>query len=163
MAAIIMVILFFVSIFDSLVLGNAAKKSLPDKEITRGEFPFEIVYSIDGEVFEKRGVIICECSKDYETGYGAYWDFERYFDEFSDDNVLCTEPYEIKIDCGNARYYLDGKKPYENYVPGEYIYYVWMGQSHEFTYEQAKKLFGIEIISTKFSEPLVNLEDEKHK
>jgi len=56
---------------------------------------------------------------------------------------------------------LEGKKPYEGYVPGEYIYYVFMGRSRELTYEQAKNLFGIEIISVNFSEPLVNTEDEK--
>ena len=34
----------------------------PIPKITYGEFPFEIVYSVDGEVFQKSDVIICECN-----------------------------------------------------------------------------------------------------
>jgi len=160
--AIMMVMICCFSIFYSLERGSAAKAALPYKEITYGEFPFEIVYSIDGEVFEKRGVIICECKRDFDLTSGASWEFDEYFDKNQDDDVLLiTEDYNVRIDSGRARYYLEGKKPYEGYVPGEYIYYVFMGRSRELTYEQAKNLFGIEIISAKFSEPLVNTEDEK--
>jgi len=160
--AIMMVMICCFSIFYSLERVSAAKAALPYKEITYGEFPFEIVYSIDGEVFEKRGVIICECKRDFDLTSGASWEFDEYFDKNQDDDVLLiTEDYNVRIDSGRARYYLEGKKPYEGYVPGEYIYYVFMGRSRELTYEQAKNLFGIEIISAKFSEPLVNTEDEK--
>ena len=162
LVAVIMVIICCFSILYSLVYGTFAKIALPYKEITYGEFPFEIVYSIDGEVFEKRGVIICECKRDFDLTSGASWEFDEYFDKNQDDDVLLiTEDYNVRIDSGRARYYLEGKKPYEGYVPGEYIYYVFMGRSRELTYEQAKNLFGIEIISVNFSEPLVSTEDEK--
>jgi len=130
-------------------------------QTTYGEFPFEIVYSIDGEVFEKQGVAVCELERNFDTVYGPRLDLVMYFDKAYDNDILCTEPYEIEIDCGNARYYLDGEKSYEDYVPGEYIRYFSEGKYHKLTLEEAKEEFGIEIISAKFSEPLVNTEDEK--
>ena len=151
---------FFV-FFAFLLYYFTSMDSLPEREITYGEFPFEIVYTIDEEEFEKQGIAICKCKKTFDLVYGAYWDFEMYFDDSYDDDILCTELYEIKIDCGNASYYLDGEKPYEKYVPGEYIWYFSEGKYYELTLEEAKEEFGIEIISTKFSEPLVNTEDEK--
>ncbi len=60
--------------FVGLVLGSfvffafllyyfTSMDSLPEREITYGEFPFEIVYSIDEEAFEKQGIAICKCKK----------------------------------------------------------------------------------------------------
>jgi len=126
-------------------------------ETSYAEFPFEIVYSVDGEVFENRGVVISTCSPDFELERGAYCSVDEEFKESFDDDILLTkDDYDVRIDCGNASYYLLDSKLDEDYAPGQYIYYVFKGQEHTFTLEEAKEEFGIEIISTKFSEPIKN-------
>jgi len=125
-------------------------------ETSYAEFPFEIIYSIDGEVFENHGVIMSFCEPAFEFEYGAHCDYYTQFDKTLDDDILFeTEEYKVRIDCGDVGYYLLDNKP-EDYAPGQYIYYIFKGQEHTFTLEEAKEEFGIEIISTKFSEPIKN-------
>lgn len=153
LAMIFLCFAFAVYNFDNiLTLPNP-----PMPEITYGEFPFEIVYSVDGEVFQKSDVIICECKVDYTPEYGKRLLFtEKY--QSGTDNILCEKMgVDIRIDCGNPEYYLLSEKPCEDYVPGQYIYYEgYYFDYTELTSSEAKEQLGIEIISAHFSEPIEN-------
>ncbi len=125
----------------------------PVPEIEYGSFPYEIVYSVDGEEFKK--VDTLEFKYATESDYDrvekiAFWGSSEYF------VLLCEiQGEKIYIDGGSGKYYMMNEKPYEDYVPGQYIYYYDSGKV-KLSVEEAKEQLGIEIISTKFSEPIEN-------
>ena len=130
----------------------------PVPDIQQQSFPYEIVYSIDEEVFNKTDIL--------EYKYKAYSDVEQLEKNWRWEsssgtgtfNLLCEiEDEKIYIDCGNAQYYMTGEKPYDEYTPGEYVYYYDDDDEKiKLTHKEAKEKFGIEIISKKFSEPIEN-------
>ena len=121
-------------------------------EVKYAEFPFEITYSVDGKLFQKSDVLICECREDFDPEFGKRLIFIERF-KGDDKNVLCvSDRKDVLLDCGNAEYYLLSEKPQDAYAPGEYIY----RYGHKYTLKEAKERFKIEIISTKFSEPINN-------
>ena len=126
----------------------------PVPEIEYGSFPYEIVYSVDGEEFKKADTL--EFKYTIESDYDrvekiAFWGSSEYF------VLLCEiQGEKIYIDGGNGKYYMMNEKPHEEYVPGHYIYYYGDTGKKELSLEEAKKQLGIEIISTKFSEPIEN-------
>jgi hypothetical protein len=133
----------------------------PKPLIEYGEFPFEIVYSVNGEVFNKTGKL--------RFKYRTYTDYDRLEKKaFWEGYYLNDPPYllhqvgsqYIYIDCGQDEYYMMNEKPYDGYEPGEYFYYYVNYKKTDLTPEEAKEKFGIEIISKKFSEPLKNNEYE---
>ncbi len=127
-------------------IANAINNDSP--EVLSGEFPFEIVYSIDGETFEYRDTFVCECRVD-DAQHNEYSMWEESY-KYNDDNTIHSiDGKKVRIDCGNAKYYLLSEKPYIDYTPGQYIYY----DNNELTQKEAKEVLGLEIISTKFSEP----------
>jgi len=125
-------------------------------EIQYGKFPFEIVYSVDGEIYEVKDVFVCEYKGighpfdgekelEWQTYIGSSG--ERDFELFEAENRK-----GIYIDLGNEEYYMMGKKPYDEYVPGEYLH----DGYHKLNLQEAKEQLGIEIISAKFSDPIEN-------
>ena len=129
----------------------------PVPEIQYGKFPVEIVYRVNDEVFEKNDVLIFEYNtySDYEQIQKTWnWSTTSTTGKF---NTLCEiQGEEIYIDCGNSDYYMMNEKPYEDYVPGQYIYYYGDSGKIKLSLEEAKEQLGIEIISAKFSDPIEN-------
>jgi hypothetical protein len=149
---------FMMYLTDTIHLLFVAAPPVP--EIQYGEFPFEIVYSIDGEVFNKTDTMKYENAvySDYDS-LVKHQGWRAKHEE--DAELLCEiDGYSIYLDCGNGYYYMQNEKNYDDYIPGEAMYWISGGSTHGITFEEAKEEFGVEIISTKFSEPIENGEGE---
>ena len=142
-------------IYQMLFLYDA-----PMPEIQYAEFPFEIVYEVDGDLYKIKDTLVCELDGtepiplEIHSERELVWDtyFKSTEDNFislgktGGDNHLC-------IYIGDVDYYMFGKIRDDGYLPGEFFYvypYSHLPQS----FEKLEETYGIKIISTKFSEPL---------
>lgn len=126
----------------------------PVPEIEYGRFPYEIVYSVEGEELKKADTLEFKYTtrSDYDrVEKSAFWWSSEY------SVLLCEiKGQEIYIDGGDGDYYMMNEKPYKEYVPGQYIYYYGDSGKIKLSLEEAKEQLGIEIISAKFSDPIEN-------
>ena len=130
-------------------------------DIKYAEFPFEIVYSIDGETFEFNDVYVCKykgIDLDYTDSKILVW---NTYLKHSDTEHVELMPYNssgsLCLYLGSPEYYMMGSFPgYGEHVPGEYIHHSLNHKREEISFEEAKEEYGLEIISTKFSEPIEN-------
>ena len=156
------VVSFFLGFFLGIIflfiqdLVNLFKVAPKVPEIQYAKFPFEIVYSVDGEIYEVKDVFVCEYK-----GIGHPFDGEKelewqtYIESSGERDFELFEAENRKgiyIDLGNEEYYMMGKKPYDEYVPGEYLH----DGYHKLNLQEAKEQLGIEIISAKLSDPIEN-------
>ena len=124
------------------------------------EFPFEIVYSVGGETFEKSGVFIVEYKYDYERVSKPGMRIGQRFDRSKDSNLLCEiDGEKYFLYCGDSEYYYNPDNVAISDKPGDYIYY-YDRHTHsniKFTLDEAEKLLGIKILSANFSDPVEEL------
>lgn len=129
----------------------------PTPEIQYGEFPFEIVYEMDGKIYEISDTIVFEYIGVENVSLIRHErDWHHYF-KFSDGRYRAfdkdgTEPSDLHLYIGDAEYYMTKTLPKEGYLPGE-VYFEG-AYAHPYSLKELEEEHGIKIISTKFSEPL---------
>jgi len=130
-------------------------------EIQYGKFPFEIVYSVDGEIYEVNDVFACKYEGiDYRGGEKKL-KWNTYLENSGESYLkLCDveksgQLQSICLDLGNVNYYMLSDEKDENYSPGEYVFNIRYPRK-PISLEDAKKDYDIEIISAKFSDPIEN-------
>ncbi len=159
--AAVFFLLHIISMFLLLMLDSAFAPGPEVPAITYGEFPFRIVYSIDGEIFELEDSYICEC-KGVGFEYALHKDliWETYLKDSCTRYIeLCDIPngYRLCLYAGSPEYYmLESFPPYGDHVPGEYLHSSSNDRREEISFEEAKEKYRLEIISAEFSEPIEN-------
>ncbi|MCM3625764.1 hypothetical protein M3194_00120 [Paenibacillus glycanilyticus] len=144
----------------------------PKPENTYGEFPFRLVYVIDGEMKVIEDTLICEFNGfGWDEGNGKHIKWEaRLANGNKLASFLFTEDYQygvklfdgfikgqggtsIIFDIGNPQYYL-GYKNYTDYSPGRVSISspLATGVINE---DELSNKYNIKIIEMKFSQPLV--------
>lgn len=117
-------------------LGIALSPSPPAPKITHGEFPFHLVYEVDGNKYTIDDTIICDYVGTYaDEGHGKYIEWKENLangNEITRFSFTGDEKYGIKLfdgavqgkgsktiicDIGNPQYYL-GYNKYADYCPG---------------------------------------------
>ena len=139
----------------------------PEPTIRYGEFPFELVYEIDGEIVTVNDVYICEytgialtsecCAK--ERSWKGYVKSSRESGVFLTEDK--TEEGTIKIYCsvGSARIYMDDERygKTSGWTPKVYSIETTDRTSTTcFLGEEIMEKYHIKLISWKFSDPIEN-------
>jgi hypothetical protein len=94
----------------------------PEPEIRYGEFPFEIVYKLDGELYTIHDVLVCEYDGiDANEGVGKYIQWKGYIKGTGEEQIvlLCEDNIRIVCTIGSPDYYMnDPDCLYQEIVPG---------------------------------------------
>lgn len=135
----------------------------PKPNITYGEFPFELVYEIDGEVVTVKDTYICEYDGiGANEGTGKYRVWKGYIKGTGEETILLCEDEDREVHCfvGDAEYYMNDekypeKRPFAPRVfdtakPNKFP------KPELFSSEEIMDYYGIKIISYKFTDPIEN-------
>ena len=147
-----------------VLLSFSACAHIPAPEITKAEFPFEIVYEIDGEIKVIDDVFVCEYEGiEWNEGHGRYRQWKGYVKSSGKDHVVLLEDGNLKFACkvGTAAYYM-GDPSMAN--AGEYapsIYYIRTFESGGVSsgvagIEPLLEEYKLKLISWKLSRPIEN-------
>ena len=129
-----------------------------------GEFPFELVYEIDGEIITVNDVYVCEYDGiSADTGRGKYRKWEGYIKGTGKDAVFICGDNERKVYCfvGDAEFYMNDER-YEEPRPLTPRVYAVNNDSANYdiaffnSTEELMEYYKIRIISWKLSEPIEN-------
>lgn len=144
----------------------------PKPEITYGEFPFRLVYKLNGEEHVVEDTVVCKYKRskfDFETGIHHVWKTTLASDS-KRDAVLILKDGTKSIYCyvGEAEYYMGDKDGYYGatpFVPRVYetdliprfeIEAFLMIKMQTVSQEEILEKYNIEIISWEFSDPIKN-------
>ncbi len=135
----------------------------PKPEITNGEFPFEITYAINEEVYSVDGVYVCEYAGiGADEGVGKYVDWDGYIKGTEDEALFIMEKDGKKIYCsvGWPEYYMDDPEDDAAVAPEPFFYSVYPnnmgGTTSHYINDEEMQTYGISIIGYEFSEPIEN-------
>lgn len=146
--------------------------SCPKPEITYGEFPFKLVYKLNGEDHVVEDSVVCKYKRskfDFETGIHHVWKTTLENDS-KRDAVLIVKDGTRSVYCyvGEAEYYMGdedgyyGATPFTPYVyvtdliPRFEIEEFLMIKMEALSQEEILEKYNIEIISWEFSDPIEN-------
>lgn len=134
----------------------------PKPEITYGEFPFEITYAINEEVYSVDGVYVCEYAGiGANEGVGKYVDWDGYIKDTEDEDLFIMEKDGKKIYCsvGWPEYYMDDPEDDTDSAPEPLFYskfpYLGGTSTHYINAEELAD-YGIMVISYELSKPIKN-------
>ncbi len=136
----------------------------PKPEVTYGEFPFEIVYEIDGEMVTVSDVYVCTYDGiGANGGSGKHRTWQGYLKSTGEEQLVLLQDGNLTFACsvGSPEYYMSDPCmfDYEN-VPS--IYYVIYPNefggtsSGTMDIEPLLERYKLKLISWKLSEPIPN-------
>jgi len=132
----------------------------PEPETKYGEFPFEIVYEIDGEVFTINDTYVCEF-KGFEPsgGGGKCREWKGYLKSTGKKTYRCNlvseENRVVDVFIGSSEYYMSDPEYHEHY-PYLFGSDPKNDQSDTHDEDEIMEKFNVRIISSKLSEPIEN-------
>ena len=134
----------------------------PKPQITKGEFPFELVYMLDSETITVNDTIVCEYDGiDMNEGVGKYIKWKFYIKSSNQENLIILEDKNKKIICGigSPDYYMGNTEncDIDTVIPNLVIYedYGEITSSHALSQEEMES-YKIKLISWNFSYPIKN-------
>lgn len=132
----------------------------PKPEIQTGEFPFELTYKLNGELYTVTDTYICNYDGiGFNEGYGKYRKWSGYIKDTGETAVLITEDADRQIFCfvGNAEFYMNDEMYPEERPLTPRLYDVKKDPDADAlsTYRIMVN-YDIEIVSWSFSEPVEN-------
>ncbi len=150
------------SVFVTLSVASCSRVASPT--IKEAEFPFEIVYEIDGETVTVSDVYVCEFDGfAWNENVGRYRQWKGYVKTTGKDHLVLLEDGDLKLACnlGSAAYYMGDPSMAgaEKFTPE--IYYVRTfesgGVSSGFTgVDSLLEQYKLKLISWKLSDPIEN-------
>ncbi|MBQ7035169.1 MAG: hypothetical protein IJN34_05480 [Clostridia bacterium] len=159
-ATLLIPILLYFGVWGFIWLCAVTIPDPPPPAVEQGEFPFKLVYEIDGERKEIEDTLVIEFEDskgDFEVGDIYYW--KRYFknDIFNDETyeiVLAEEEdYRVWFELGSSEYYMGIDDPLDKYgtQPGEIGVYP---ETLPINDETLLEYYGIKIIEKYVSPPI---------
>ena len=148
-------------------------KDVPEPEITYGEFPFELVYEMDGETVVVNDVYVCEYDgigmSSAAAGADKYREWIGYVESTGEGGVILMEDVlpdgNLQLICsvGGPEYYMsDPDVVYESeYTPNviriiRYNDGISSIGGSDAEIEELMETYNIKIISWTFSDPIEN-------
>ena len=157
------IVLLLFSPFLSLLTRLLTLPNPPEPTITHGEFPFELVYEINGETVTVNDVYICEYDG---IGFSSIFGkkerrWKGYIKGTGEEGVFLTEDKERAIYCfvGDAEFYMNDEKYPEQrpLTPRLYnVEIILIGDIPIYSTEELMERYDIKIISWEFSDPVEN-------
>ena len=169
--AILLTVGFLAAMIPILMLGLPISSCLqpapPRPEITYGEFPFRLVYELNGEEIVVEDTVVCKFD-----GFGLSWGgdgkwrkWKSYLASNGEQDVLLlvvNKEMKIFYSVGGADYYMGDKKEYV-YAP-DYTYHQFPnayysnrnGLSGLILADKLLDKYGIKLISFEPSDPIQN-------
>jgi hypothetical protein len=145
------------------VLSFSGCQNVPEPQIKEGEFPFEIVYEIDGKIITINDVYICEFDGfDWNEGVGKHRKWKGYIKSSGEKELILLEDGDLKfaVNIGSPDYYMnDPNCSYSENTPS--IYYIMPNEfggtsSGVLDIEPLLEQYKLKIVSWEFSEPIQN-------
>lgn len=93
-----------------LATGYLLSPDPPKPEKEYGEFPFELVYELNGETHTVDGIFVCKYDgMSFDEGQGKHRTWTGYVEGTDDYSVCLFENEEVAIHCyiGDAGYYMN--------------------------------------------------------
>lgn len=160
--SLVLILLLIITFpWSALILYHTFSPNPPKPEITYGEFPFELVYEIDGETITVNDTYICKFDGfGSNEGTGKYREWKGYVKSTGKSTLFITKDDKYKFYCnvGKAEYYM-----------GDTEHHMWVEIAGPTLYaddhdpwalpdidEEERRIEKIKIISWKFSEPIEN-------
>lgn len=168
---IVMVVVYYIYPWFVIFIGTMSQPDPPKPKITYGEFPFKLVYDIDGKRKVIEDTLICEFDGvGMDEGRGK---FRKWKEQLAsgNENVLLLKvndfnPFivykEIYYDTGGADYYMDDMSngvSYEHGFPDarRFEKYVGGGSSDGIIFaDELYEKYKIKIISWDYTPPIQN-------
>ena len=171
----LLLIAYFLAPWSVPWMGYVIYPNPGKPEITHGEFPFKIVYEVQGEIFEIEDTAIC----DY-TGIelSEFWGKRRTWElelQSGNEQIILLDISENSITDeagylflylywfpGNAEFYMGDNATWSSRSPNGGVMIDCVKQRGDVTArtaisaEEAWERFGIRIIDIQWSEPVVN-------
>ena len=147
-----------------IILNFSGCQNVPKPQKTEGEFPFEIVYEIDGETVTVNDVYVCEFDGfGWNEGVGKHRKWKGYIKSSGAKELILLEDGDLKlaVNVGSPEYYMsDPSWEYsEEYTPS--IYYIKPNElggttSGVMDIETLLEQYKLKLISWELSEPIPN-------
>ena len=133
----------------------------PQPIIQTGEFPFELTYKLNGELYTVKDVYVCNYEGiGVDEGNGKYRKWSGYIKGSGESAIFVTEDSDRKIFCfvGDAEFYMnDEQYPEERpLTPRLYDVKKNVNIMNSFNHDEIVAIYNVEIVSWKFSEPIDN-------
>lgn len=169
---IVFVIMVLFGIYSE-ILGRNSDPTPIIPEIKRGEFPFKLVYEINGEQIVVEDAVICEYDGiGWNKGTGKYIKWKSSFasgikSPNNSNSLLIDEENELYAAVGGSRYYMGEaiKQPFsDTTTPHSLNFHVYRIQKSSFggistptiTEDELLERYNIKIISFEPSPPIEN-------
>lgn len=158
---IILVIFLIFLMFPWMMFGSFREPNPPKPRIRSGEFPFTIVYEINGEKIIIEDTMICKYDGvGWNEGVGKYRKWKSYLASSpKEDAVLLVADDKRKIYCfvGSAEYYMgDEKYPEKRPLTPRLINIRLDNDFTSISQDELLEMYNIRLISWEFSDPIVN-------
>ena len=81
-----------------VVFSFSSCETAPEPQIKEGEFPFEIVYEIDGEIITVNDIYVCEFDGyDWNEGRGKHRKWKGYIKSSGSEELILLEDGDLKL------------------------------------------------------------------
>ena len=145
-----------------IALSFSGCENVPEPQIKEGEFPFEIVYEIDGEIIIVNDVYICEFDGfDWNEGVGKHRKWKGYIKSGAEELILLEDgDLKFAVSVGSPEYYMsDPSCQWSENTPS--IYYIKPNEFGGITsgssgIDPLLEQYKLKLISWKFSDPIQN-------
>ena len=146
-----------------IVFSFSSCETVPEPQIKEGEFPFEIVYEIDGEIITVNDVYVCEFDGyDWNEGSGKHRKWKGYIKSSGSEELILLEDGDLKfaVSVGSPEYYMgDPSCQWPENTPS--IYYIKPNEfggntSGSSGIEPLLEQYRLKLISWEFSVPIQN-------
>ena len=156
--------ILFILLSISMTFSFFSCASVPSPRVTEAEFPFEIVYEIDGEVITVNDVYVCEFDGfGWNENFGKHREWKGYVKSTGKDHLVLLEDGNLKFACGlgSAAYYMGDPSMAgaDEFTPS--IYYVRTYESGGVSsgvagIEPLLEQYKIKLVSWNLSKPIEN-------
>ena len=160
------IFIWFIGSMGYGLLGYIFIPNPPKPEITYGEFPFEIVYEIDGEIFTIQDVYVCEydgVSLDSD-GSGKHRNWNGYIKSTGESKPVLLKDENITLACyiRSPGYYMNDPYETDDVLVSPYIFYIISPNDYGGTSTGVMDIdsfldkYKLKLVSWKLSTPIKN-------
>ena len=158
---LLVLVLIFAGPWLFIFIGGMLSPAPPKPAITYGEFPFKLVYELNGEEITVEDTVICEFDGfGWNEGSGKHREWKRWLaSNPKEDILLIDETNEIYVNIGSPEYYMGEEG---DYTLNFWVFRIEIPPNGKVRWDilesedELFKIYGIRIISYEFSDPIVN-------